>query len=317
MTYCKMIRYLEHEQIDKVKWDECIKRSFNTLIYACSWYLDIVASGWDALIENDYERVMPLTHAYKLGTSYLFQPPFTQQLGVFSRKELNPGIIDNFINAIPPKFRLTEINLNSNNKPGINSRYASSYCNYELDLIRPYEIIYSGFSENRKRNIKKAVQVPVTIRKNLGPDEVINLYNSNQAKKYKPVVETELLILKRLIYAALYKGSAEIYGAYTADNTLCAGAIFMVNGNRAIFIFSGYNERAVENHAMSLLIDRFIAEHAPAPLTLDFEGSNNPGLARFYAGFGSTECAYPHLYINRFGFFKRMMFKAYKRFIKK
>ena len=56
-----MIKHLTHNMIDKRRWDDCIAKSFNGSVYAWSWYLDIVHPNWEALIENDYERVMPLT----------------------------------------------------------------------------------------------------------------------------------------------------------------------------------------------------------------------------------------------------------------
>jgi hypothetical protein len=61
-----------------------IARSFNGIVYAYSWYLDIVSPGWDALVKDDYKSVMPLTWRKKYGIKYLYQPFFTQQLGVFS-----------------------------------------------------------------------------------------------------------------------------------------------------------------------------------------------------------------------------------------
>ena len=55
-----MICYLTHNQIDKQRWDECIAQSPDGLIYCWSWYLDVVHPGWEALVEDDYENVMPL-----------------------------------------------------------------------------------------------------------------------------------------------------------------------------------------------------------------------------------------------------------------
>ena len=42
-----MITYLTHDQIDKTLWDHCIAQAPNGLVYAWSWYLDIVHPGWD------------------------------------------------------------------------------------------------------------------------------------------------------------------------------------------------------------------------------------------------------------------------------
>ena len=69
-----MIRYLTHNQIDTRRWDECIAQSPNGLVYAWSWYLDVVHPSWEALVEDDYETVMPLTGNKKFGVNYLFQP---------------------------------------------------------------------------------------------------------------------------------------------------------------------------------------------------------------------------------------------------
>ena len=79
-----MIRYLRHNEIDREKWDACIAASENGLVYAYSWYLDVVHPEWEALVMDDYAAVMPLTGGRKFGVEYLFQPFFVQQLGAFS-----------------------------------------------------------------------------------------------------------------------------------------------------------------------------------------------------------------------------------------
>ena len=142
-----MIKYLKHHQIDQKKWDVCIRKAVNGNIYACSWYLDLVHDGWEALVENDYERVMPLTAGKKFGVSYLFQPYFTQQLGVFSSSKLNPEIVQTFIQSIPAHFKFVEINLNSFNKISNGSAFLLNK-NYILDLINPYEKILKKYATN-------------------------------------------------------------------------------------------------------------------------------------------------------------------------
>lgn len=64
-------------------------------------------------------------------------------------------------------------------------------------------------------------------------------------------------------------------------------------------MFSGITDQARNNGAMFLLVDDFIREHAGRDLVLDFEGSSDPNLARFYLGFGSKECVFLQIKINR------------------
>jgi hypothetical protein len=51
---------------------------------------------------------------------------------------------------------------------------------------------------------------------------------------------------------------------------------------------------------MSLIIDQFIKQNAGSKLTLDFEGSNNPDLARFYKSFGATMLTYPKIIRSKY-----------------
>ena len=61
------IRYIQHEEIDKAKWDSCIANAGNSLIYGYTWWLDNISPGWHALVLNDYDAVMPLTWRKKYG----------------------------------------------------------------------------------------------------------------------------------------------------------------------------------------------------------------------------------------------------------
>ena len=294
-----MINYVNYNDIDKETWDRCIKQSFNGNICAYSWYLEAVATEWDALVEDDYERVFPLTFRRKMGIHYLYQPFFTQQLGVFSKSILTQSVTELFIEKIPSKFKYIEINLNTFNKLD-NTRYKiSQFLNHELDLISSHESLYNNYSQNTKTNIKKANKKDITIVKNIKPDEIIKLFRENRGKDIKHLSDHDYLSLKRIVYTCLYKGKAQVYGAYTDKNTLCAGAIFVISHKKAVLLFTATNDIARNSGAMFLLIDHFIKSHSQSHLTLDFDGSNDPNLARFYKSFNSNEVFYSHLEIDR------------------
>jgi hypothetical protein len=309
-----MIRYLEQDKINRSKWDMCIEESINGMIYAKSWFLDVVAEEWDALVENNYERIFPLVRRKKWGIEYLYQPVFTQQLGLFSKTLLTEKSVGEFLDAIPSKFRFAEINLNTFNKVPAGKYKTTAWVTHELDLIKSYNALRSSYSTNLKRNLARAEKEGLTLNKNIKPDDVIRLFRENRGRSLKRLGDEAYLKLSRLSYSGIYKGLIQTYGIYSKRNDLVAGAIFLQSKKKMIFLFSGLNAEGRETGAMAFLIDQFIREHQHKHLTLDFEGSNDPNLARFYKSFGSARITYPHLEMNRLNPLTGMMLNIRKRF---
>lgn len=293
------IRYLAHQEIDKNKWDRCIAKSFNGIVYAYSWYLDIVCEDWDALVDGDYLRVFPLPYKSRYGIRFIYQPFFTQQLGVISQNILTPEVVENFLEAIPANFRYVEINLNTYNKVDSSKYEVKQQLNHELDLINSYENIHKKYSENLKRNLKKTENSGLFINQNAKPDEIIRLFKVNKGRQLPHLRDDDYITLNRLIYAAIHKGIAKVYGVYTPYNEIYSGAFFLISNRKITFLFSGSNEEGRTSHALAFLLDHVIREHSTKHLTLDFEGSNNEGLARFYQSFGSKRIHYLNVTINK------------------
>ncbi len=307
-----MIVYLKHTEIDKKKWDDCIRQSFNGNVYACSWYLDLVHEDWEALVEDDYQRVMPLTLKKKFGITYYYQPFFTQQFGVFSISILNPDIINEFINSIPQHVKLIDVNFNSFNKLNKGKYQLILNNNYLLDLINEYPKLASKYSNNTKRNLKKGLKSNLTFMKGVKPENVIRLFRSNRGSGISKWDDRNYIVIQRLMYSAIHKGMGFTCGVYTEHNELCAAAFFLKNNNRLIFLFSGSDEVARGNGAMTFLIDTVIRSNSPGGRILDFEGSNNENLARFYKGFGAKKTTYTRLKMNRLNYFMKTLLAMYK-----
>ena len=79
-----MIVYHKNGEIDRELWDNCIRNSAVARPYAYSWYLDIMAPGWEALVDDDYDSVFPVPSYIRFGVQYASTPSFIQQLGAFS-----------------------------------------------------------------------------------------------------------------------------------------------------------------------------------------------------------------------------------------
>ena len=308
-----MIRLLKHNEINKRRWDDCINKSFNGNVYALSWYLDIVHPNWNALIENDYERVMPLTNSKKFGLSYMFQPFFVQQLGVFSTSQLSQEDVENFIKAIPQQYLLTQYRLNSYNKVDYDSDIIAKHRNVELDLIYDYQYLYNNYNNNTKRNLAKAEAAGLSINNNINPEIIISLFRNNRGKDVKHWKDKEYNRLLELINIAISQECCFTIGINDLDNNTIAGAVFMHSHDRIIFLFSGSDEAHKDKHALTMLLDNVIREFSETQYTLDFEGSDNDGLARFYKGFGGAEVFYPEVKYNNLKGILKFIYKLMRK----
>lgn len=288
----KDIQHIKQHRIDTLKWDACIEKANNGLIYGYTFYLNKMARHWDGLVLNDYEAVMPLTWNRKYGIYYLYQPPFTASLGIFGN-QLNAALINDFIYAIPSRYRYWDIYLNHGNYYQVHGYQFYDRMNYVLSLQGNYDSIYKRFSDNIKRNIKKAGQAGCVVRKDINLHDVISLSqaNTNASKK-------DFLHLAQL-YDYLYQNrKAVTYGVYSAADQLVASAAFLFDNKRAYYILAGNHHNGKSIGASHALINTFIKDHVQDDIQLDFEGSDISTLANYYSSFGATLEKYPGLMAN-------------------
>lgn len=299
-----MIRYLKGYEIDRKKWDACVQRSSANLIYGFSWYLDLVCPGWDGLVMGEYEAVMPLPVRRKYGITYIFQPVFAQQLGIFSTFNVDNILLNEFISAIPTTVKFIEFNLNYSNLI-LNSEYSfTKKVNYELKLNRSYAALKNGYSNNTRRNIQRTL-LDTEVKEGVSLTELIRMKKDNPFKKRNAgFYEWMYLFADKLIKM----GKGEIIGT-ESDGKLCAAALFLVFGKRIYYLIPVSTEKGKENRAMFAILDHIIQKFGGNDLVLDFEGSNIRGIARFFEGFGAREVIYHTIKINRLPF----VFKLFKR----
>jgi len=293
------IEYLKNDQINRTLWDEKVTSSSNGQIYFYTWYLDIVSPGWEALVTNGYEQVMPLTRRKKFGIEYLFPPFFTQQLGILSQQPLTRDVQLSFQNSIPSKFKFIEINLNQGVTYVPDSFEIRKNLNYMLDLDRSYKQVREGYSENAERNVRKASRNGLSLFKNSEPEPVIQMFRSNRGKDVMVLMEEHYVMFRELVSEAKKRGIAHTWITCDPEGLPCAGAIFFECLGKGIFIFSATNQKGRNLSGMYFLIDNYILENAGRIKVLDFEGSNDPDLARFYRSFGSNEYVYLQIKRNK------------------
>ena len=293
------IKFVVNKDIDRTKWDQCIANSPFGIVYAHSWYLDRICQKWDALICGDYLYIMPLVNNIKYGISYIYQPFFTQQLGVFSGLPTELAIVDQFLNAIPKQFRLTDMNLNIGNTLKTPNFGFRNNTTYHLNLQPEISTIRAGYNSNTRRNVQKAIQNKISISPVSDIDFFMKFIQDNLQEKSPEIKSKHYLALRKVVNYALEHQLGEIYGAWDSDNNLVASVFFVSSNQKSIYLAASSNQAGIEQSAMFLLVDTFIEKNAGKKQIFDFEGSNIPGVARFYAGFGATPETYYSVHQNR------------------
>ena len=124
-------------------------------------------------------------------------------------------------------------------------------------------------------------------------------------KKENPVTRLNVKhyqVMERLMNTAFDNDAGMIYLALGKHDHPVAGVFFLLDSNRITYLISVSTEEGKHSGAMFLLIDHVIGDFAGKIQVFDFEGSSIPGVARFFAGFGSRVVHFHEYHSNRFSF---------------
>lgn len=284
-----MIRFLHRRQINNERWNRVVAASGFETAYAHTWYLDACAEDWGGLVMPDYEYVMPVVFHKKYGLKYTYQPRFCQQLGVYSEKQVDSDISRLFLHALHKKFKLGNYAFNEGNllgeEPGCE---ITDNANYTLQLQADYEELKKGYTENCRRNVRKAHQSDLKFMDDIPISELVLLKQKHDKVKQD---HKHYQMLINMFSGLMEEGHVKTYGV-RLEGQLCSGAIFACSNKRMHYLLSVSTWEGRDLSGMFLVIDRVIQLFAGKVMYLDFEGSNISSIARFFRGFGAR----PQLY---------------------
>ena len=303
------VRLLKRHEIEDEKWDECIINSRNCRHYAMSWYLNIVSPGWHGIIYGDYNAVMPIPRKQKFGFSIILQPFLCQQLGIFSSEKLSTELLNKFY-RIFKKLHPVVYNTNLLNSPDSSSGIKLEYLpNIELDMNKDHSDLRSRFSKNTKRNISKAKKEGLTTDETEPNEDVFDFifenlrfsYSSKEQGKFRKVVEQ-----------SFSREECVLIACKDSHRELLSIGFFISHKNRITFLGSSSSEKGYQKQAAFLIFDTVIENYSSRDFVLDFEGSKNEGIARFYKGFGGKVTEYGQIKTVLYPIV--LMFEKIKRF---
>ena len=306
--------YYKHTEIDKQKWDQCIRESNQAIIYAESVYLDYMTGEWDALVYGDYEAVMPLCSRKKWGIRYLYQPAFVQQGGIFTAQPINAALLEGFINACKHRFKFAEIHLNFGNdtitQMGNNAIIVRPCNNFLLNLNAPYKKIASEYQGYFTERLRRADKNGHYYSKDCSIDDATNLFESLYKNRMKGVKERDWQHFNALCKYYDTKGRVIVRAVWhSASNEQVAMILLLKDDNRIYNMMSSITDKGKKLLANYFLYNEVISEFSEQPILFDFEGSDIPGVSYFYEKIASQNQLYYFVKYNKLPFLLRI-FKA-------
>ena len=321
------MHYLRHHEIDRPQWDALIEQAPNGLIYALSWYLDVVAPGWTALVKElggRYVAVMPLPEQRRLGFRYLKQPLFAQQLGLFSLAPAAPADWREVERLLKQRFRfVTRYAFNTDNaallEADVFGGFTTAFKTYYLSLRPTHDQLLAGYKANRRWRLNQARRRDLHLAPTPNVDLLIQIFHENTAANiYGVVGETYEYRLLRTLYArAAAKGMTEMWQAQLADGEVVAMILLLKFKQRLTYIFNSSTAMGKETGAISLLLDNVFRAYAGQDVCFDFEAPEVANIAHFYGSFGSTEMPFPTIHYNRLPWPVRLLKAARMRFYRR
>src|SRR5674476_906676 len=300
-----MIVYLKHNEIDREQWDNCIKNTPGAKPYAYSWYLDQMAPGWQALVDDDYDSVFPVPGFSRFGIQYIATPVFLQQLGVFSPDKPAAEAISEFLDYMPDFFKL--IDLCVGQKIDNVGYKVTEKTNLVLDLSKPYETLFENFSNHCRRNIESSIRKNPEIVSDITPDEIIDLFLQNKGKDIKGIKARDYQRLRNLMNFCLKNKKGRIIGVRATRKRLIFG-IFLVEirGNKTILLVVN-TPQSRERRIGYFVVNELIRNYSSTRTILDFAGSSIPSIASFMESFGCVKVPFYRIYRNKLFWPLRML----------
>ncbi|PKF76163.1 hypothetical protein [Chryseobacterium sp. PMSZPI] len=272
-----MIRRLKYNEIDFIKYSQCLENSEQRKYSATKDFLDISSKKqWEILVYKDYEAVMPIPFIKKFGIKFVINPKLCQQLGIFSPKE-NKELNDLFLQFFREKYNIWYYAFNDENKFTEELKSKKNFLMYP----EKYEVVRQRYSPKRKRKLRlddevlldsQVKEVRMADAQGFISESLIGAKDDGDKKSF-------LEIFNALENSGRLKVMAFIYKSKIIN------VIAMYFDERTVALLGSFNDKDyVKLSGASVLIDNMIKETIETHI-FDFEGGDLPNMDEFFRGF--------------------------------
>ena len=272
-----MIRRLKYDEIDFVKYAQCLENSEQRKYSAAQHFLDVTSEKqWELLVYRDYEAVMPIPYVRKYGVKIVHNPKLCQQLGVFSKKD-SAELNETFLEYLEKNYLIRIYTFNDGNQFHTKLRFKKNF------LIYPesYETVYARYSPKRKRKLRLSEDVVKDSEvKEISYDKAKNFIEANTIGTNKDSDLSDFMRIFDIFHQLKYLKFTAFYYQNTIVNVIAT-----YSDCEMVALLGNFNDKDyVKLSGASVLIDQRIKETI-ATHTFDFEGGELPNIEEFFRGF--------------------------------
>lgn len=275
------IRFVAREDIDKIKWNSCVHYAINGNVFGYLWYLDAAAQQWDALVEGDYESVMPLPwRRHWWHGKVLHQPELIRQTDIYSIHVLSASRLEAFWRAVQRHchkgYLITD---GQSAAPQLAKKQPSFRRNQQLGLIDSYELMRENYDARVLEQLTQARDAELHPNNNLKPERIAALYQRMQGRGRK--ANWRFHAIQRLMYQALHRGWGFPAGVEDPSGELLAADFFIFTHDKLMSLAAC--RHPANRHAAAAqctLYDYQLRLHAGKPIMLDFNTQQAADVAR-------------------------------------
>jgi hypothetical protein len=278
----QQITILPSHKIDVTKWDNCVAAANHNNIFMYSWALNTLCDNWDGLIVNDYEAVLPLPWRKKWLLTYMHHVPLLAKISLMAKASIEVPA-ETIATALQKRFWF--INFDIDNLD-LGKWIVKKRCNFYLPLLATYEILYSNFTKECHKNIKKSISRGCVLKQATSIEKVVKIYDLAYGNFHEKQTNRNYIKIINFAKYALAKGKASIWEVQNeANNETLLAAILLKDKGRLYYWLAAPTATGRQCRASYFFINEVIKMNANSNSILDFEGSDIQEVAHFYQQF--------------------------------
>lgn len=293
MAACEI---LHSSAIDLKKWDACVARNTNGLIYANSFYLNTMCEDWYGLVYKNYQLIFPIPYKKKYGIAYCYMPAFTQQLGFIGKEQL---INNDITEAIQSFVKYASPYINFENRSFAIDNNCAIRSNFILNLNQPHTQLKKAYKKSIAYSLSKAAKQNLQYIESENINEAVGMYEDYNKNNMLHVSENDYKNLRKLLKLLLTQKQVIIRKIIDKNNETLSIVLLMKDTKRYYNIINTTTEKGRKLESNYYLYNSLFQELANQNMLFDFEGSDLPGVKKFYEKFGAINQPYFHWHYNK------------------